>query len=304
MTSIAELDAELGDIQSRISNLQARRANLASILLSTPHLSTRLQSGLTTRRNQRDHAIQVSRQQSRRNLKSTYRACAGVTAYKVQDPDPNAVDNGNVLGVRIEVSVRSKYVETYHVLFNRPSATHETMLRVHHHTIPPCIPVRQLAEKFMPQTRRDVGKTTEQHLIRFGRLLRKELVSWHLRTTAVEQLRIEAGLSDPKARERALPKEPAYGKVLNAFVSDDEEDLDEEDALNRQAGPIRITDIETDMAVRQITITWSHGQTAVFDVSKDGEIVRGVVKSAYGVRSHELGRMGMGRIEGLVRRLS
>lgn len=43
--------------------------------------------------------------QARHEQRCLYRLGAGATMFEVDDPDPNAVDNGRVLGVRIEVSV-------------------------------------------------------------------------------------------------------------------------------------------------------------------------------------------------------
>lgn len=316
MTSVEQLEDETSDLRTRISALQARRANLASILLSTPHLSTRLQQRPVANEHLRRNATKVAKQQSNRTLENLYRACAGVTAYKVQDPDPNAVDSGNILGVRIEVFIGGKFVETYHVLFNRPSARHKTMLKIHRHTIPACIPVRQLANKFLPQSQRDASSTTEQNLVKFGRVLRKELVSWHMRTAAVEKMRQEAGLPDKHAQERAVAKEPVYGQVLNAFVSDDEEEEEdeqnvdeeeeeeEEESRKRRNGPVKIIEIDADMAARQVDIIWSNGQSATIEITKDGEIIKAVVRTEEGAKLSDLETKAIGRIEGLIERLS
>ncbi|KAF2274470.1 uncharacterized protein EI97DRAFT_357363, partial [Westerdykella ornata] len=233
---------------------------------------------------------------------------AGVTAYRVKDPDPNAVDNGNLLGVRIDVSVEAKFVDTYHVLFNRPNTRFRTMLKIHRHTIPPCIPLRQLANRYLPQLRKDSSPEVEQDLIRFGKLLRKELVSWHLRSAAVESLRREAGVLDPKVRKGAETQGPSYGKVLNAFMSDEENEGDdsgvEERITGRQDGPAKIIEVESDLAVRQISLVWSNGQTAVAQIAKDGEIVRGAVRTRDGERLPQLERLLSGRMDGLVKRLN
>jgi central kinetochore subunit Mal2/MCM21 len=300
MASIDELDSEIGNIRTRIASLHAQRASLASVLLSTPHLSTRLQQRPAT------NASKIVKKQTNHNQENIYRACAGITAYKVRDPDPNAVDNGNILGVRVEVFVESKFVETYHVLLSRPSTRHKSMLRVHHHTVPACIPIKQLANKHLPQSQRDASKTTEQDLIKFGRALRKELVAWHLRTAAVEKMRREAGIGAQGKRRRAMAQEPTYGKVLNAFVSEDEEDEEEEEDedLQRRERHVRIIDIESDLAVRQVSVAWSNGRTAAMEVAKDGQITSCVVKTVDGSRLPDLGRKATGRIEGVLERWS
>jgi central kinetochore subunit Mal2/MCM21 len=312
MASVEALDAEIASVREQITQLRARRANLSSILLATPQLSTRLQQRPVQHERLRRNASKVVKKQSDRNVENVYRACAGVTAYKVKDPDPNAVDGGNILGVRIEVFVDGKFIDTYNVLFNRPSQRHKTMLKIHRHTIPPCIPVKQLANKFLPQSQREASKTTEQNLIKFGKVLRKELVSWHMRTAAVEKLLAEAGLADKTTKERLEGNEPAYGKVLNAFVSDDEDEESEDDDFidngdrrrRHRDGPVKITEFEADMAVRRIDVLWSNGQAAVVEVAKDGEIVKGVVRNGDGKRMSRLERKTIGRMEGLVQRLT
>jgi central kinetochore subunit Mal2/MCM21 len=307
MASTEVLDSEISAIRDQIASLRSQRANLTSILLSSPHLATRLEHRPVQQERLRRNAAKIVKQQTARNLENVYRACAGVTAYKVKDPDPNAVDSGNILGLRIEVSVEGKFVDTYHVLLNRPSSRNKALLRVHRHTIPPCIPVTQLAAKYLPLPRRDASKTVEQDVIRFGRILRKELVAWHLRTTAVQNLRTGAGLSDKVQGERLGDQEAAYGKVLNAFVSDDEEGEDEDadfEETRRHNRPVEITDIEADMAVRQITIAWSSGQTAVLEVAKNGEVARAVIRSQGGLRLPDLERRVAGRMEGLIERLT
>jgi central kinetochore subunit Mal2/MCM21 len=304
MSTIEALDTEIADIHTRIATLRAHRANLSSILLSQPHLSTRLEQRPVRQERKRRSVIQHIKSQSNRNLENVYRACAGVTAFKVKDPDPYAVDDGNVLGVRIEVSVGGQFVDTYHVLFNRPIARQKNVLKIHKHTIPPCIPLQPLANKWLPLARKDMDTSTEQNLVKFGRTLRKELVSWHLRQDALEKLRTEAGVVHVASEHDGEVAETSVGKVLNAFVSDDEESEDEEELRRIRDGPVRITDIEADAAVREITITWSNGRTGMAKVTKDGEIDKAVFRGENGVRDNAMGRKAIGRIEGLVQRLT
>ena len=305
MATVEELDGEIDDIRTRIEGLKAQRAQLASVLLSAPHLSTRLQQRPVADEQQRRNVTETIKKQTDRNLENVYRACAGVTAYKVQDPDPNAVDNGNILGVRIEVFVDGSFVETYHVLFNRPSTRHKSMLRIHRHTVPACIPIKQLANKHLPQSSRDAAKTTEQDLVKFGRVLRKELVAWYLRTAAVEKLRKQAGIKGKDKPQRTGAEEASYGKVLNAFMSEDEDEEDDEfEVADKRERPISISDIESDLAGRQLSIIWSNGRTAAIELAKDGEITSCVVRAADGSRESGLERKAIGRIEGLLDRLS
>jgi central kinetochore subunit Mal2/MCM21 len=302
MAAAETLDSEISDLQDRIATLRAHRANLASILLSQPHLPTRLEQRPVLHERNRRNAAKLVQKQSNRNLENVYRACAGVTAYKVKDPDPCAVDNGNVLGVRIEVSISGRFVETYHVLFNRPNTAHQNMLKIHKHTIPPCIPLQSLANKWLPMTKKSAEEPREQDLVKFGKHLRKELVSWHLRLEALEKLRKDAMLSDQTARREGSNVEPEPGLVLNAFVSDDE-DSEEEDQPDEQDGTLSISRIDSDAAVREITITWSNGKVGIFKVTKDGEVGKAAVRTKEGMRETSLSSKALGRIEGLLQRL-
>ena len=307
MATIDALDNEIDSIRARISTLRSHRANLTSILLSQPHLSTRIAQGPVTSEAQRVTASNFLKAQQQRNTENIHRACAGVTAYKVHDPDPCAVDNGNILGVRIEVAIRGRFIETYHVLFNRPNERQKLMLKIHKHTVPSCIPLQALRNKLLPSTERYKGEMVEQKLVQFGRGLRRELVAWHLRMEVVERLRVDAGLGDKASRAVEESREPATGKVLNAFVSDDEdeEEEEEEEALRRRHGrPMKIMEIEADMGVREINVIWSSGQTGVFSITKDGNVEKAVVTTAAGVRVSELSRKALGRIEGMVQRLA
>jgi central kinetochore subunit Mal2/MCM21 len=299
MATIDDLDSDINDLHARLATLHAQRANLASVLLSQPHLSARLQSPNSSSKSS-ETAQRAIEQQSKRNLENVYRACAGVTAYKVKDPDPNAINNGNILGVSIDVAIGGTFIETYHVLLNWRSRDEGRLLRIHKHTIPSCIPLQHLVNKWLPTRGKDEELDPEQDLVRFGRLLRKELVAWHMRVKAVEDAKKEAGLSSNKSRENNDDFE-GPGKVLNAFVSDDEASSDAEEDI--ADGPVRILDIESDAAVRQITIAWSDRRLAVLTVSKDGRIEKAVCRARDGSRDAAMARKAIGPIIGLVRRL-
>lgn len=304
METVEQLDADIADLQDRITTLNAHRANLASVLLSQPHLATRLESG-----NQRAKPTQTAqrlvKEQATRNIENIYRACAGVVAYKVRDPDPNAINNGNILGVSIDVSISGRFIETYHVLLNSKERGDGRTLQIHKHTIPPCIPLQQLANRWLPNGKNDAGDTPEpeQDLVRFGRRLRKELVAWHLRVYTVENLRKEAGLKIPLSMEGQEFGSTDTGKILNAFVSDDDAGSDEEEPDDTHAN-VQIVDVEADAAVREMTILWSDGRTAVMSISKDGKIEKAVCRAKDGTRDVGLSRKAIGPIGGLIRRLT
>jgi central kinetochore subunit Mal2/MCM21 len=158
-----------------------------------------------------------------------------------------------------------------------------------------------LSDKWLPAGGKDEENDPEQDLVQFGRLLRKELVSWHLRVNAVEELQKEAGLakSRPDSETEGFT---STGRILNAFVSDDEtsSDVDEADGETDSA---RILDIEADAAVRQITVVWSNRRTAVMSITKDGRVERAVCRTKDGARDDVFSRKAMGPMSGLVRRL-
>lgn len=304
METVEELDADIADLQDRVATLNAHRANLATVLLSQPHLATRLENG-----NQQNKSTQTAKrlvkEQVSRNLDNIHRACAGVTAYKVRDPDPNAINNGNILGVSIDVSISGKFIETYHVLLNFTEREDGKLLRIHKHTIPPCIPLQQLANRWLPNGKKDLedAPETEQDLVRFGRRLRKELVAWHMRVHTLENLRKEAGLKTTSPTNEKEDGPADTGKILNAFVSDDGASSDEEGADDGH-GNVRIVDVEADAAVREIAIVWSDGRTAVMTISKDGRIEKAACRAKGGVRDVGLSRRAMGPMSGLLRRLA
>ncbi len=294
MESAEQLDADISNLHARIATLKAHRANLSSVLLAQPHLATRLGNDATSKR--------VINQQSKRNLENAYRACAGVTAYKVKDPDPHAAHNGDILGISIEIPINGGFTDTYHVLL---SVEDSKRLRIHRHTIPSCVPLQQLANKWLPQGTRDVNsaRDAEQDVVSFGRALRRELVSWHMRLQTVRNLRKEARLRDADADADAEDDENGFisgGKVLNAFVSDDSSDAEPDDGDD----PARIMEIEADAAVRQVTVTWSDGHTAILLVTKDGRVERAICKGRGGRRDGVSSTKAVGPLSGLLRRLS
>ncbi|KAF7564557.1 cenp-O kinetochore centromere component [Pyrenophora tritici-repentis] len=302
MEPAEQLDEDISQLQTRIALLQAHRANLSSVLLSQPHLAARLQTS-----NQRDTHAETTKciiaQQQKRNLENVYRTCAGVTAYRVKDPDPNAINNGNILGVSIDVSIGAKFVETYHVLLSVREKEDKKILSIHKHTIPPCIPLQQLAHKWIPGSTKDDETDPEQDLVHFGRLLRKELVSWHMRVNAVQELRKEAGLDKPRTDSEEELGTASSAKVLNAFVSDDEDSSDIEHEEDDDDVALRLLDIETDAAVRQMTITLSDRRTVVMNITKDGRVDKVVCRTKDGRRDVMTGKTAIGPLHGLVRRL-
>ncbi|PSN70526.1 hypothetical protein BS50DRAFT_315958 [Corynespora cassiicola Philippines] len=292
---MSALDTDIAALHSRLSTLRAHRAALSATLLSHPSLPHRLSQRPVAHDSRRRSALHLAHAQRARNAENAHRACAGLTAFKVQDPDPNAVDAGRVLGVRVDVPVPGGFAETYYVLLNRGEGGG---LRVHRHTVPACVALGLLVQRWLGGGE---GKGGEQDLVRFGKALRRELVGWHLRKEVVRKLREEAGLKDGDGDQKE-EEGHSVGVVLNAFVSDDEDEENDEEA-ERRSGPVRIIDIEADMGVREVKVSWSNGRVGIMKVTKDGEIDRVVVRDQHGSRDMALSGKAIGRIEGLVQRL-
>lgn len=220
-----------------------------------------------------------------------YRACAGITTFRVRDPDPNAVDGGNVLGVRIEVMMRSRFLRPYFVLLNRPYSGDDRrrrFLRVHRHTVPPCIPLAGLAARHLPSPKAaaargenggdSVAAASErrQDLSRFVRCLRREIVRYHNRVSVIADLRRAVGL-DGKRRDA---EDLAEGSALYAISAADTE-------------------------AKHVRIDWKDGRSGRLVIGDDGDVVKLVVLGETG-RDRELTRELLGggsRLEDVARRL-
>lgn len=124
-----------------------------------------------------------------------YRICSSVTSFKVRDPDPNAVDGGNVIGLRLEIMSKGQFLRPYYVMLNRPYFNSK-YLRVHRHTVPPAIPLSGLAARHLPAPRPESSNPPLQNLDHFVRSLRREVVRYHNRLGASADLRRSLGLHE------------------------------------------------------------------------------------------------------------
>lgn len=203
-----------------------------------------------------------------------YRACASVTAFKVRDPDPNAVDGGAVLGLRFEVMSRARFLRPYYVMLNRPYAG-SRYLRVHRHTVPPCIPLPGLAARHLPapKAKGDEGAAA-QDLPLFARALRRELVRYQNRINVVGDLHKAAGLNERK------PQQP------------------ESDTSVVHISP-------ADAEAKQISIEWNDGKVGRLVMDDDGKIVKMAVQGENGRDRSAVRKLlgGSVRIEEILGRL-
>lgn len=193
-----------------------------------------------------------------------YRISAPVTSFKVRDPDPHAVDQGHVLGLRFEVMSRGQFLRPYYVMLNRPYPGSK-YVRVHRHTVPPAVPLAGLAARYLPApfsrgrgpqddgagaaAAVEAAATTTasgQKLDRFVRTLRREIVRYHNRLGVSADLRRRLGLHGDGAAQNALP---------NALVE------------------VGIADIEA----KQINLTWADERTGRLVMDDDGKVIKFVV---------------------------
>ncbi|ROW10192.1 hypothetical protein VMCG_01877 [Cytospora schulzeri] len=297
MSSDAGLDDEITSLKARVESLKGQVRLQASALLTTE--TTRQAIG-AERNSPTKQALQIRvDEQQAHNQQCLYRACAGITTFRVRDPDPNAVDGGNVLGVRIEVMTRSKFVRPYYVLLNRPypagggTEQRRRFLRVHRHTVPPCIPVGGLAARYLPAPRPlgdgaddgsggDVSavaqkrKEKQQDLSRFVRCLRREILRYHNRVAVIADLRRAVGLDGRKRDARELA---GRSSLLGISAADAE--------------------------AKQVRIDWKDGRSGRLVIGDDGDVVKLVVFGEQG-RDREMTRellSGGSRLEDVARKL-
>ncbi|PNP75226.1 hypothetical protein FNYG_11369 [Fusarium nygamai] len=175
------------------------------------------------------------------NQQCLYRIGSSVTAFKVQDPDPNAVDGGHVLGLRFEVMSKSQFLLPYYVMLNRPYFNSK-YLRIHRNTLPSAIPIAGLAARYLPAPRPESDKSPQQNLDRFVRALRREIVRYHNRLGVSADLRRSLGLHD-RVDDTVLP-----------------DDIVE----------VGIADIEA----KQIRFSWADDRSGRVVMDNDGRVVK------------------------------
>jgi central kinetochore subunit Mal2/MCM21 len=204
-----------------VSNLKYLRTIQARTIL-TSHASQTILKRLRTSQRERIPStpqdaspfLQEASKHLAQSKENLYRVCAGITTFRLQDPDPNSVDGGRVLGIRIDVSNAGRFARPYYVMLNKPFAGQE-LLRVHRHTVPPCIPLAALAARHLPVPKLDSDSDekgqVKQDLGRFVRALRRQIVAYQNRTATIKGLRREFKLDEErekgkkgKERERVI----------------------------------------------------------------------------------------------------
>lgn len=218
-----------------------------------------------------------------------YRAGASVTAFRVRDPDPNAVDGGRVLGLRFDVMLGAQFLRPYYVLLNRDRTRHgprrsasrasaDGPLRVHRHTLPPSVPLGGLATRHLA-TAQDAPD-----LYAFARGTRHALVRYHNRLAVIGDLRRNVQHAAAKAAADA-----AAGGVA----------LDLSTILADVSG--------ADAEAKHIRFDWADGRTGRLVLDDDGDIQKMFVIGATGASDRAAVRALLGDEKtamGLVQRMS
>ncbi|KAI1815627.1 Cenp-O kinetochore centromere component-domain-containing protein [Poronia punctata] len=247
-----QLDDEIAKLKARVESLKNDVRLQVTTLMTADSTRQILESSTTDSR--RRKLLAKFEEQIAHKQQCLYRACAGgITTFKVRDPDPNAVDGGNVLGLRFEVMSKAKFMRPYYVMLNRPYPNNKRALRVHRHTVPPFIPLSGLAARYLPPpTAKDEDEGRQQDLSLFARSLRRELVRYHNRAAVIGDLRKAVGLGSKKAPD----------------------DKDTETSIAN----VSLADAEA----KQVTIEWRDGRTGRLVMDDDGEIVKMVVQGDNG----------------------
>ncbi|KAG6140234.1 hypothetical protein E4U12_006586 [Claviceps purpurea] len=266
----ARLDKEIAALRRQATSLRKQLQIQCSTILSSASTSRLIQSASSSSAPAQaaSHAAKLSSRSTQQQAymqQCIYRISAPVTSFKVRDPDPHAVDQGHVLGLRFEVMSRGQFLRPYYVMLNRPYPGSKH-LRVHRHTVPPAVPLAGLAARYLPapssrgrgpqdddaeaaESAAVVAATTTasgQKLDRFVRTLRREIVRYHNRLGVSADLRRRLGLHGDGAAQNALP---------NALVE------------------VGIADIEA----KQINLTWADERTGRLVMDDDGKVIKFVV---------------------------
>ncbi|PSR85747.1 Cenp-O kinetochore centromere component-domain-containing protein [Coniella lustricola] len=284
MASLPEsLDDEIASLQARVDKLKTQIKLHANVLLNTEPTQQLVASDPSLQ----DLQGRLDKQKAYKQ-QCLYRTCAGITTFRANDPDPNAVNDGIVLGVRIEIMTRAKFLRPYYVLLNRPyKGTKETSgcLRIHRHTVPPCIPINGLAARYLPapsSTRNqegdnEVASVRQQNLPRFVRALRREIVRYHNRVAVIADLRKAVGLDGKRRDARQLAERSPILAISAA-----------------------------DTQARQVRIDWKDGRAGRLVIGNGGEVMSLVVFGETG-RDREITRDLLSdgsRLEDVARRLA
>ncbi|KAM0513820.1 hypothetical protein ACHAPE_007421 [Trichoderma viride] len=321
--NVDPLDKEITSLKKKAANLRKTLKIECSTILSNPSIRDALLSSLSpskqkqsptalrprkpkrtssTRDRDEQRLLTRSKQQEAYDQQCLYRIAASVTAFKVRDPDPHAVDGGHVLGLRFEAMTRGQFLQPYYVMLNRPYAEHRQFLRVHRHTVPPAIPLSGLAARYLPGPKKQQQQQEEQEeqqaeggqggqnssssppprhlkqdLERFVKSLRREIMRYHNRLGVSADLRRSLGAHSNSNSNKTISQD-------NAIVD------------------VSIADTEA----KQIRLTWADERNGRLVMDDDGKVVKFVVFGAADGRDWETTRQlgdSQGRVEDVAKML-
>ncbi|CAG2000923.1 unnamed protein product [Fusarium graminearum] len=238
------IDQEIAALKEQAAALRKSLKIQTSTILSAPSTQALLKStkGFSSRKSSaHTKVLSQSEKQTAHTQQNLYRSCSSVTAFKVHDPDPNAVDGGHILGLRFEIMSKSQFLQPYYVFLNRPYFNSKYM-RVHRNTLPPAIPIARLVARHLPAPRPESDSPPQQDLDRFVRTLRREIVRYHNRLGVSADLRRSLGL---------------HGRIDDTVLPDD-------------IVEVGIADIEA----KQIRFSWADDRSGRVVMDSDGKVIK------------------------------
>ena len=142
-----------------------------------------------------------------------------MTAFPFTDPTPATSDDSlldpHLLGIRFDITARDgKYKDPHYILCRRIRPDRRAF-KVHKHTIPNLIPIKEYEARFLPGNEEGdeldgdesledsaiVGPTEKQNLHAFVSRIRQDLVSHSMRADAIESIAEQLGLRRIKTED-------------------------------------------------------------------------------------------------------
>ena len=249
-----------------VSALTQRRNCLTSALFRSSQVQSRLRQNCTLSTD--SELTVVLDQQTQQNQQSTYRLAFGVTGFPFVDPSPDT-SNVPLLGIRFDICKRDGHFDApYYILFKR-IGDESSEVRVHRHTIPALVLLRQYEEKYLPLQDEGYGSVDSvlgggggrQDLEAFVGAVRKDLVAWQLRQESIEMVREKLGLT----AKVDVESEPVR-----------ERGNEDEFPINRgKYGIVTVEPVAVDAHFARII--WADGRVGRIKIGEDGNIQKAVV---------------------------
>jgi central kinetochore subunit Mal2/MCM21 len=194
-----QLDEDIERVRAEINALSQRRTRLASALLSSDQVRSRMQQHPSLSHD--SELTAVLDRYTYHNSQSIHRLVFGVTAFPFVDPSPDT-SNVPLIGIKFDICKRNgQFDSPYYVLCKR---VHDegSEVRVHRHTIPALIPIAKYEEKYLPLPDEGYGSadsvletTGRQDLEAFVTAVKGDLVAWHLRQQSIDLVREKLGIT-------------------------------------------------------------------------------------------------------------